>query len=288
MAFYLHNDRTSDIKKQCQLKRVFSLALLTALLYTTALAHEYILLSNSYHVTKGDSLELRLFVGDGFNIMAERPLQQAMTKKFELHTPRNTRDLLKGMQGGQLPIYTTKVDFEGQGLFAMERDYATVTLPNAKFKSYLAGDNIEGITIDETTKTEQRERYTRYIKTLIQSDPTESEQLYAKRVGHTFELILLDDPYQQSAGSWITAQAYYRGRPLAYKAITARNRMGSEAATYQYARTDAEGKCQFKLERGGEWFLHATHMIPAPEGSGVDWESFWTTYTFGVGDAKSH
>jgi uncharacterized GH25 family protein len=51
------------------------------------------------------------------------------------------------------------------------------------------------------------------------------------------------------------------GKPLAGKVITARNRTGSEPATRQLSRTNAQGICSFVINRKGDWLLHATHMI---------------------------
>lgn len=63
-------------------KALFVCALFTVFIY--ALAHEYILLAYKYRLQKGDTLEMQLFVADGFNIQMERPLQKTITKSFEL------------------------------------------------------------------------------------------------------------------------------------------------------------------------------------------------------------
>ncbi len=77
-------------------------------------AHEYILLAYKYRVQKGDTLEMHLFVADGFNIQLERPMQTAITKKFELITQQGTIDLLAETTDQALPIINRKVDFEGR------------------------------------------------------------------------------------------------------------------------------------------------------------------------------
>ncbi len=258
--------------------------LLAIFLVTTVFAHEYILLAYNFIVKEGETLELHLFVSDGFNIQLERPVQRAITKKFELISENGKTDLLAKVKDGDLPILEMEVDFKGLGLLHMERDYARITLPNDRFKSYLQGDNIENVTIDETTKTEQSERYTRYIKTLIQSDPKADDDIYKTVVGHTFEIVLLQNPYQLSQGDWISAQVLFMGEPLKGKVITARNRHGNESAISQYSRTDDKGICSFKLERPGDWFFHATHMIPSRDKNDTDWESFWVTYSFGMAE----
>jgi len=256
--------------------------LLTFFLVTTVFAHEYILIAYKYIVKEGEKLELHLFVSDGFNIELERPVQKSITKKFELINENGKMDLLLQINEGALPILEMNVDFKGLGLIHMERDYARITLPNDKFKSYLQVDNIENIKINDSTKIEQSEKYTRYIKTLVQSNPKNNDEIYKTVVGHNFEIVLLENPYKLSQGDWISAKVLFLGKPLKNKVITARNRKGNEPAIFQYSRTDENGKCSFKLERDGDWFLHSTHMIESPDKKDADWESFWTTFSFGI------
>lgn len=256
--------------------------LLTIFLATAVFAHEYVLIAYSYMVKEGEKLELHLFVSDGFNIELERPVQKSMTKKFEMINESGKTDLLAKLEDGALPILDMDVDFKGLGLIHMERDYARITLPNDRFKSYLEVDNIENIMINDSTQTEQSERYTRYIKTLIQSNPKANDEIYKTVVGHNFEIVLLQNPYELKKGDWISAKVLFMGKPLTNKVITARNRIGNEPAIFQYSRTDGDGKCSFKLEREGVWFFHSTHMIASPDKNDTDWESFWTTFSFGI------
>ena len=253
---------------------------------TTVFSHEYVLIAYNYIVKKGERLELHLFVADGFNIELERPVQKSITKKFEMINENGKTDLLKISDDGALPVLDMEADFKGLGLIHMERDYARVTLPNDRFKSYLEADNIENIKIDDSTKTEQSERYTRYIKTLIQSTPKQNDEIYKTVVGHNFEIVLQQNPYELEKGDWIYAQVLFMGNPITNKVITARNRIGNEPAIFQYSRTDDKGVCSFKLEREGVWFFHSTHMIVSPDKNDTDWESFWTTFSFGIEETE--
>jgi len=260
--------------------------LLSIFLAATVFAHEYVLIAYNYIVKDGEKLELHLFVADGFNIELERPVQKSFTKKFEMINENGKTDLLAKLDDGALPILDIYVDFKGLGLIHMERDYARITMPNDKFESYLEVDNIENIKINDSTKTEQSERYTRYIKTLIQSNAKQNDEIYKTVVGHNFEIVLLQNPYELSKGDWISAKVLFMGEPLKNKVITARNRIGNEPAIFQYSRTDENGKCSFKLEREGVWFFHSTHMIASPNKNDTDWESFWTTFSFGIAETE--
>lgn len=256
--------------------------LMGVLMIGSVFAHEYILIASKYRVYKGDTLEVHLFVADGFNIELERPLQKGINQKFELITSNQTKDLLAAGAEGDLPILNAKVDFEGLGLLHMKRDYARISLENAKFKDYLKEDHIENMVIDEKKKI-QRERYTRYIKSLVQSGkPSSADQTFKTITGQAYEIVLLDNPYLLKPGATIRAKLLFNGKPLVGKMVTARNRIGGEPASKQLSRTDKNGECRFVINRKGDWFLHSTHMIPCPDTADADWESFWASYSFGI------
>ncbi len=268
------------LKKRVMKKK--SILIIAVLIVLSTYAHEYVLIASEFNVQRGDTLELHLFVADGFNIELERPLQKEIIKKFELTTQNTNIDLLAENKDASYPILKRKVDFDGLGLIHMERGYSKITLENKKFISYLEEDHIENINIQKSTKKEQRERYSRYIKCLVQSGKSNEDTSYKIITGHQFEIILLQNPYRIQIGKSLQAQVFFKGIPLANKVITIRNRTGGESATRQLSRTNANGICTFMINRKGDWFIHATQMIKCPEPSEADWESYWTSYSFGI------
>ncbi|NCI52011.1 DUF4198 domain-containing protein [Sediminibacterium roseum] len=262
----------------------YLIAIAFCIMIVSVFAHEYILLAAKFRVNEGDILEMHLFVADGLNIQIERPYQKPQTLSFELLTKNGKTDL-SNSENGTLPILTRKVDFTGGGLLHSERNYARISLATDKFFDYLIEDHLDGIAgkVDKTKK-EQKERYTRYIKSLVQSEKDYSDTMYKTVIGQKFEIVLLDNPYKLAVGGTLHAKAYFNGSPIKGKIITARNRIGSEPASVVTGRTDANGNCTFKITRKGDWVLHATHMIPCPDKSDSDWESFWASYSFGIVD----
>lgn len=253
------------------------------LISTLMWAHEYILLADKFHVQKGDTLEMHLFVADGFNVQFERPMQNAMTRKFELITNEGVTDLLSETPDKAFPIINRKVDFDGLGLLHLERDYSRIALPTNKFLNYLKEDHIENIKVKkDSEKKMQRERYSRCLKSLVQSGKPGKDTLYKKIIGQNFEIVLLQNPYLMHAGEILKAKILFMGKPLSGKVITARNRTGNENTMSLTSRTDMNGICTFKLSRKGQWFVHATQMIPCPDIADSDWESFWASYSFEI------
>jgi uncharacterized GH25 family protein len=252
------------------------------LLIIFCFAHEYILLAAKYRLKKGDDLEIHLVVADGFNVQMERPFQKTPTKAFELLTKDGVTDLTT-TENGALPIINRKVDFEGGGLIHLETDYARISLVTPKFFEYLKEDHLDSIASKvDRNKGEQKERYTRYIKCLVQSGNSFDDTIYKTVTGQRFEIILLQNPYRLHTTDIIKAKILFMGKPSKGKIITARNRSGSEPSMALTSTTDANGICSFKISRKGEWFIHATHMIPCADKSDSDWESFWTSYSFEI------
>ena len=241
--------------------------------------HECFIIAYKFLVKEGEDLELHLFIADGFNIQLEKPFQKTSTKKFELINEKGKFDLLQ-TEDGKFPIANYKVDFKGLGIIVMERNPVFHSMEQEKFRAYLKEDHIENIVIDRSKKL-QKETYTRYIKTLVQSDFKKNDSLYKTIVGSKYEIVLLQNPYLLHKGENLKAKVLFDGKPLVNKVITARNRTGNQPAIVAYSRTDKNGICTFKLKREGDWIIHSTHMIPFSDKKIADWESFWVTYSFG-------
>lgn len=265
------------------MKKIFLFLAVTAVI-SSAVAHEYFFSAYHYHVHKGDTLEVHLFVADGLNVQLERPMQTAKTVRFQLLTAGKVTDLLPVTPDNTLPMLTHKTDFDGLGLLVLERNNTPHVMETAKFKAYLKEDHLDNVVIPAAKLAlPQRERYSRYIKSLVLCGNTHlSDTVYRKVTGMNMEIVLLNNPYLLKRNDILQVQVYFRGKPLANKVITARNRTGSLPASMQESRTDAKGICRFKLSRSGEWLIHATHMIVSPEAEVSDWDSYWASYSFGL------
>ena len=265
------------------MKKIILFVSILVISFIVTFAHEYILIAEKYSLEKGDTLEMHLFVADGFNIEFERQMQSAVTKKFELINENGTVDLLSSTPDGAFPIVKEKVDFEGLGLVHLERKGAKISMNTTKFLEYLKEDNIENITVSkDQAKKMQRESYTRYIKALVQSGKIKNDTLFKMVTGQKFEITLLQNPYKLHKGDILKAQVFFNSMPLTNKVITARNRIGNKPSIEIKSRTDSKGICNFKIPREGNWFIHATHMMPSENKTEADWESFWASYSFGI------
>lgn len=248
-----------------------------------AYAHEYLLLAEDYTVQKGDTLNMHLFLAQGFNVELERTLQKNITKSFDLYTQNKKINLLPLQQDEQIPVLNYVVDFDGEGLISMQRDYARIALPPYQFAEYVKEDGLDNIQFDAAkTQAPQREKYSRYIKALILSGKNTNSDLYKKQIGFDLEIILLDNPYILNAGDSLRVKIVFKGQPLANKLIKARNRKGDENTISKEVKTNEKGEATLYLQREGTWVIHLTHIIACTDKTDCDWESFWASYSFAV------
>lgn len=263
--------------------KIYILALCILFMLVQAYAHEYLLLAEDYTLQKGDTLNAHLFVSSGFNVEFERTLQKNITKSFDLYTPEKKINLLPSQQNEQIPVLNYVIDFEGEGLIGMQRDYARIALPPAQFAEYLKEDGLDNIQFDASkTTAPQREKYSRYIKTLILSGKNTNSDLYKKQIGYNLEIILLDNPYTLNAGDSLRVKILFKGQPLANKLIKARNRKGDENTISQEVKTNEKGETAIYLQRGGIWVIHLTHITACADKTDCEWESFWASYSFAI------
>ena len=79
-------------------------------------------------------------------------------------------------------------------------------------------------------------------------------------------------------GEILPLRVLYEGAPLT-GLLLRRFRSGDADPTAE-ARTDAEGRVRFRIDRGGTWMIAGVHVREAPADVDADWESFWISLTF--------
>lgn len=247
------------------------------------MAHDYWLEPGNFTPSKGDLLVFHLYVGDQFEAELERPLQKSITRRFDLLTPQGTTDLLKQTTDGSLPVLSSRVDFVGQALIAMERDFVHIELSDSVFSEYLKHEDLLHIdTLRQKIGKKQTEieRYARFIKALIQVGEAGEGALYKTILGSMLEVVLLQNPYLLRAGDSIEVQVLFEGNPLGGQPVSAFVRDPSGGVSAFKARTDSTGIARFPLVSEGIWLLRLVHLVPCQKCESVDWESFWASYIF--------
>lgn len=251
----------------------------------SALAHEYWLEPENFFLKPGDRSVVHLYVGEALKQDEERVYQSSKTSLFRLFSAGAEFDLTSSVREDDLPLMTFSADRQGNYMLAMERNWSYITLEPEKFEDYLREDGMEYIIAERSkrgeSKKEGKERYSRYLKSLLQVGDRR-DKTFAKHVGSTLEIVPLENPYSRKAGDTLNIQVLFLGRPLAGKTIFADNRVGKDVKT-QSVMTDIKGNATIKLDRSGTWLVRLVFMQRCSKNcEGADWESFWGSFSFGI------
>ena len=138
----------------------------------------------------------------------------------------------------------------------------------------------------ETGKT-VRERYSRYGKTLLRVGSGGTSAHVTKPLGLKIELVPEVDPTGLPARSTLRLQLLLDGRPAA-NALVGGVYAAADAKPEGWpltARTDANGKVEFRLEHPGPWLFRSVRSVRRSSETGelaADWESYWASLSFNL------
>jgi uncharacterized GH25 family protein len=264
-------------------RKLLATIICALLLAVKVFAHEYWFEPETFFPAPGQNTVVHLYVGDGLvKDREERPFQLAKTKTFQLFSASRTLNLKTSLVDEASPIYNFAANRAGNYLLAMERNWSYIKIEPQKFESYLREDGLDYILgererLGENGK-EGRERYSRFIKSLLQVGDKRDET-YHKTVGLRLEITPLENPYSKRVGDKLAFQVLFDGKPLAGKTAFADNRNGAS----QRMTTDRDGTITMTVDRNGLWLVRLVVMQRCTkECNEADWESFWGAYSFGV------
>jgi len=249
---------------------------LLLLLPQLAQAHDYWIESTLKPVAGKQRLQSRLFLGDGLKVEEEQPYKPARASDFRLYVDNREIDLRPSATAIRTPMLDRP--FAGKSaLLRLDRTPAFLDSKPAEFRHNLQHEGqLEGFPFP-LPKREVRERYTRYLKSLVGT----GAGLHARTTGQRLELTLLDNPISAPMGSAIRVQARLDGKSLGRAALVAYRRDASGKITSQQIRTDASGVTRFRLDGNGLWLVRMMHLRPCRQDcTDVQWESFWAGYSF--------
>lgn len=159
-----------------------------------------------------------------------------------------------------------------------------IELSPKNFAAYTQGEGFRHIERLRAERGEQeqsgRELYSRYSKLLIGA----TGELATKPLGHVLEIVPEKDPAALKPGEALTVRVLFRGKPLPDAQVAAVY-SGAELKAHEWpvvTRTDANGRAQLKLDRGGLWYARMIWMVPAEDDPDYQWRSFFATVTFTI------
>lgn len=263
--------------------KVTSAFIFAVLFSAKVFAHEYWFEPEKFALAPNEKTVVHLYVGDGLTKdREERPFQLEKTPTFNLFSMNKSLDLKSTLKDEALPIYNFSAEKAGNYLLAMERNWSFIKLDAQKFEDYLREDGMEFIIAEREKlgerQKEGRERYSRFIKSLLQVGD-KRDATYKKQLGLKLEIMPLENPYSKKVGDTLKFQILFDGKPLADRVVFADNRQSET----QKMTTDKNGRVTMKIDKSGLWLVRLVNMQRCRTGCGeADWESFWGAITFGV------
>ncbi|CAN5351262.1 DUF4198 domain-containing protein [soil metagenome] len=251
----------------------------------SAFAHEYWLEPDKFFLALNEKTAVHLYVGEGLKQDEEKGYQKSKTEMFRLFSGENSLDLINLITDDASPVYEFSAKKSGNYLLALERNWSYIKLGAKEFEDYLREDGMEYIIAEREKSGERqkegRERYSRFIKSLIQVGD-QRDAAFKKKVGLKLEITPLENPYSKKIGDNLKFQVLFNGKPLARRTVFVDYKSDLKTLTQKFI-TDKKGQISFKLSSDGVWLVRLVFMqrckINCAE---ADWESFWGAFSFGV------
>lgn len=257
-------------------------------------AHEFWLEPLS-SVAAGDTVPLTLMVGEFFEgvPVGLTTVQTAAIRQYSASGMRNLRDLLPLRSPvASLPLALTSA---GTHMVIFDSQPSMIALPAGKFEAYLHDEGLDFIIARrlaaEASASPGRERYRRYVKTLVNASSAAglvreavapaSDRTYAIRSGQRLEMVPLSDPLLTPLGEAWSVRLMFEDKPLAGALLKAWHRQDDQTVMIR-AKTSPDGTATFNLPFSGGWMISVVHMVPAIGVKDVDWDSLWGNLSFSV------
>jgi hypothetical protein len=275
-----------------------------------ALAHDFFLVPSVPVAAPGAQVSVAMHVSDVFP-GAPTPWRVGRTPEFFIVDRDGRRDLGRTPIAGDPAVARVALRAPGTSVVALVTDATYIEIEPAHFEEYLRHEGHEDIVTRRAGSGDAarpgRERYTRYVKTLIRARPpaaSPAERAPEGRapadrassrpasppspvlasVGLKIEIVPETDPAGARPGGALGARVLFDGRPYAggYLCATHAGYSREHDAYAWCGRLDGEGRTRVPIRAAGWQILRITRMLPRRDDPKADWESFWAALTFHV------
>lgn len=265
---------------------IFVTVLAAIWLASPAIAVDSWLVADKHIIKPGGEAWIAFITGDVFPIGDGIVDPTRIDGLIDLH--ENRRRSINGLQVEDDAV-AVRQQFDEQGfhILGLSLKPRVIALAGDIFSDYLQAERAdEALTTfraRSTGKATVRERYTKYAKTIIEvGAATESDQNFLQPLGHRLEIVPLTNPTRWQAGDEVGVRVLLDGHPWPNVPLAAAHEGTLEGEVAIRTRTDEQGTARWRLTQSGQWFARAHFIRPVNGLVNYEWESFWTTYSFGV------
>jgi uncharacterized GH25 family protein len=257
-----------------------------------AIAHDFWVQPEDYRVAPAASTPVVLQVGHGPDRQRSAIPRNRITR-FEAIGPHGIKlDLRSALRlGGTASDGSVTFSEPGTYLLVLQTDArAHSLLPSIRFNDYLRVEGLTpALTFRERThrmNAEGSENYSRQAKTImLVGDRRDAEGQVTKPVGLRLEIVPDIDPYACGYAKKLPVHVLYKGRPLP-GALVKLTDLEHDALPVESHLTDREGRATFDMPRTGDWLLNVIWTEIASASSDTDFETTFSSLSFGYLDRK--
>jgi len=252
-----------------------------------AVAHDFWIQPLRFNAPPGASLPATFQVGHGIDrqrwgLGADRVV---MLADFFNGTRRDRRGDLRSSGSAD---FVTRFESPGLHVLGMQSTYSFSDLPAVRFNDYAKE---EGLALVLATRRRAgqtgrpgRERYSRRAKALVQvGRSTAANQAFATRpIGLKLEIVTDRNPYALGPSRSLPVHVLYKGQRLANATVKLRS-LEADERPMAVAVTDRSGRATFRVPATGSWLLNVVWGEPVKGDSKVDFDTTFSSLTFGYG-----
>ena len=271
----------------------------------SAQAHEFWINPAPNPLQVGETARLTLEVGEFFR-GTTLPFVGPQTVALRQYSTAGVRDLAPFLAlRATLPTLAIAMPAAGTQVVIFDSQPNFISLSADTFHAYLHDEGLDFIKAQRiaagTATQPGRERYRRYVKTLVRVDAApqpdsaaqtavaSKDMTYAAVTGQRLELVPTSDPLTMAPGDALGVRVLFDGAPLAGALLKAWNKGDSGSGKQREgqtvivrATTSADGQVSVNLPYAGPWMLSVVHMVPAVGVKDIDWDSLWGNLSFSV------
>jgi uncharacterized GH25 family protein len=251
-------------------------------------AHDFWVQPNAYWVQPQTVIPMTIQVGHG-PARQRSPITLSRIARFDVIGPTGATIDLRGrlqlgaaQKDGDIELQTA-----GTYLVVLQTDDRAQThLPALRFNDYL---KVEGLTpaLEQRTRlqrmdADESESYSRCAKSIVQvgAAGVNAQTQITRPLGLPLEIVPERSPYAEPRSATLPVLVIYEGHPLT-GALVKLTRLESDATPFETHVTDRSGRAVFTMPNSGTWLLNVIWTKPQPKTAETDYETVFSSLSFG-------
>lgn len=252
-------------------------------------AHDFWVQPQAFQVAPSQLVPFTLQVGHG-PYRQRSPIPASRIVRFQAFGPLDgSVDMRGGLHPGDVSADGEfKLQTPGTHLLVLETDNrAQSHLPSVRFNDYLKVEGLspalERRTREHRMDVDETEIYSRHAKVIVQAggfDPSVSTAV-TRPVGLALEIVPGVNPQAVPRPAALPLRVLYQGRPLPGATVKLTN-LDHDDSPVEVHVTDGAGGATFLFPASGQWLLNVIWTRVLPPDAEADYETDFSSLSFGV------